>query len=321
MIAVVPVRGGCVPIGGLDAAAEATGRLLLIGSGVEEAAAQFQGVATSIVLAEVGSFAPGAWARAIAKALESGIFDDGAASTDPEPQIPESLVLPHSPDGRDLGPRLAYELDLPLVAGAIEVGARFAQVALRGGLLMRHIRLDAPIVATLLPGVRATHPDSSFPEPSIRSVELELASDGSDPSVLRELPADPATMDLSEARRIVGGGAGLGSSEAFRSLSELTVLLGASTGGTRVVSDWGWIPFERQIGTTGVIVDPDLYIALGISGAVQHTAGLGSPNHVISVNTDPHCPMMAMADLAIVCDAPLFLSALLNQLSENIPPG
>ena len=91
---------------------------------------------------------------------------------------------------------------------------------------------------------------------------------------------------------------------------------GASTGGTRVVTDWGWLPVERQIGTTGVNVDPSLYIAIGISGAVQHTAGLGSPNHVISVNSDPHCPMMGMANLAIVCDGPEFLQALLTRLKS-----
>ncbi len=71
---------------------------------------------------------------------------------------------------------------------------------------------------------------------------------------------------------------------------------------------------ERQIGTTGVNVSPSLYIALGVSGAVQHTAGLGSPDHVISVNLDPHCPMMAMADLALVCDGPEFLKELLARL-------
>ncbi len=71
-------------------------------------------------------------------------------------------------------------------------------------------------------------------------------------------------------------------------------------GATRVITDRGWIPHDRQIGTTGVVVDPQLYLAFGISGAVQHTAGLGHPEHVISINTDQHCPMMELADLAVV---------------------
>jgi len=74
-------------------------------------------------------------------------------------------------------------------------------------------------------------------------------------------------------------------------------------GATRVVTDRGWVPHARQIGTTGVVVDPTLYLAFGISGAVQHTAGLGDPDHIISVNTDAHCPMMQLADVAIVADA------------------
>ena len=85
-------------------------------------------------------------------------------------------------------------------------------------------------------------------------------------------------------------------------------------GATRVVTDAGWVSHDRQIGTTGVVVDPDLYLSFGISGAVQHTAGLGHPEHIISVNTDPHCPMMAMADLAIVADANATLDELATLL-------
>ena len=83
-------------------------------------------------------------------------------------------------------------------------------------------------------------------------------------------------------------------------------------GATRVITDRGWVGHERQIGTTGVVVDPDLYLAFGISGAVQHTAGLGTPAHIVSVNTDPHCPMMQMADLAVVADA----NAVLDELEH-----
>ena len=85
-------------------------------------------------------------------------------------------------------------------------------------------------------------------------------------------------------------------------------------GATRVITDRGWVGHERQIGTTGVVVDPSLYIAFGISGAVQHTSGLGQPDHIISVNTDPHCPMMQLADLAIVSDANEVVAALIEKL-------
>ena len=117
-------------------------------------------------------------------------------------------------------------------------------------------------------------------------------------------------MDLAEADRIVGGGAGLDGEDRFRQLAGVARPLGAAMGATRVITDRGWVEHQRQIGTTGVVVDPSLYVAFGISGAVQHTAGLGAPDHIVSVNTDPHCPMMQMADLAVVADANAVLDAL-----------
>ena len=128
------------------------------------------------------------------------------------------------------------------------------------------------------------------------------------------LPPDVTTMDLAEADRIFGGGAGLDTEERIQQLAALAGALGASMGATRVITDRGWAAHQRQIGTTGVVVDPALYVALGISGAVQHTAGLGTPEHIVSVNTDPHCPMMQLADLAIVADA----NAVLDELERLV---
>jgi electron transfer flavoprotein alpha subunit len=135
-----------------------------------------------------------------------------------------------------------------------------------------------------------------------------------DAAVVAVLAADTATMDLAEAGRIVAGGAGLDGPERFVQLAAVGTRLGAATGATRVVTDRGWVGHERQIGTTGVAVDPQLYLAFGISGAVQHTAGLGDPAHVVSVNTDPYCPMMQMADLAVVSDANAVLDELVRGL-------
>ena len=85
------------------------------------------------------------------------------------------------------------------------------------------------------------------------------------------------------------------------------------------ITDRGWVEHQRQIGTTGVVVDPSLYVAFGISGAVQHTAGLGTPDHIVSVNTDPHCPMMQMADLAVVADANAVLDELAALVGVAVP--
>jgi electron transfer flavoprotein alpha subunit len=159
------------------------------------------------------------------------------------------------------------------------------------------------------------------PNPTADVVFTDLLAlewpDSTDVEVLEVLPPDPATMDLAEAPRIIGGGAGLMAEDAqarFVQLAAVGEAIGASMGATRVVTDAGWVGHERQIGTTGVAVDPDLYLAFGISGAVQHTAGLGHPDHIVSVNVDQHCPMMAMADLAVVADAPAVLAALAERL-------
>jgi len=131
-------------------------------------------------------------------------------------------------------------------------------------------------------------------------------------------------VDLAEARRIVGGGAGqvpAGADGAamMRLLADVGAALGASAGATRVVTDAGWMSYDRQIGTTGVSVNPELYLAFGISGAAQHIGGLGTPDHVVSVNTDPSCPMTAMADLGIVADAPAVLTELAKRLGVTGP--
>jgi electron transfer flavoprotein alpha subunit len=138
------------------------------------------------------------------------------------------------------------------------------------------------------------------------------------------LQPEPGVVDLAEARRIVGGGAGLVPAGAdgaavMRLLADVGAVLGASAGATRVVTDAGWMSYDRQIGTTGVSVNPELYIAFGISGAAQHVGGLGAPEHLVSVNTDPSCPMTAMADLGIVADAPAVLGELAKRLGVTGP--
>jgi electron transfer flavoprotein alpha subunit len=124
-------------------------------------------------------------------------------------------------------------------------------------------------------------------------------------------------MDLAEARRIIAGGGGLGGPEPFKLLQRIAPALGCAFGASRVAADAGWVQQDRFIGTTGVAVDPDLYVALGISGAVQHVAGLGQPAHIIAVNTDPSAPMMGMADLALVTDAQGLVQELFLRLADG----
>ncbi|ADP82668.1 mycofactocin-associated electron transfer flavoprotein alpha subunit [Pseudofrankia inefficax] len=335
--ALVVARGGAVPPGGAEAAAEAGGRVLVVGSGAAEAAEALHratggGPATEVWWADTG---PGLRAGTLAASLARALA--GA----------DLVVLPASADGRDLAPRLAAALDVPLLAGAVAVrsgadGELRADLSRIDGRLLVTATCVAPAVATLLPGARSLYDGPVAPpagaaipaQPSGGPVAVTLAAPPAglvDVEVLEVLEPDPATMDLGEARRVLGGGAGLvartgalaavAPAAAFELLAGVAAALGASAGATRVVTDAGWMSYDRQIGTTGVTLDPELYLAFGVSGASQHTGGLGAPGHVVSINTDPSCPMTSMADLGLVSDAGGLLVELARRLGVPLPAG
>jgi electron transfer flavoprotein alpha subunit len=297
VIAVIPVRGGRLPVGADATVAEAVGRVLVIGEGALAAAAALRVEVRELRTCEAGPFAPGSWAARLAEILSD------------EPVI----VLPGSADGRDLAGRLAGELGRPCHAWCTEVSSSRAAMTRHEGVVSVTVPLREPVVATLVPRAAAVPPVvSAQPNP----VVVELGAPASrDATVLGVDDADPAELDLSDAERIVAGGVGLGGPHEFAMLADVADALGASVGATRPIADRGIVSHERQIGTTGVTVDPLLYVALGISGAVQHTAGLGSPGRIVAVNTDAACPMMAMADLAVVADAAATLRALARRLA------
>jgi electron transfer flavoprotein alpha subunit len=316
-VAVVVARSGQLPRGGDEAVAEAGGLALVVGSGAEEAA-------DTLTAAEQ------AWWCDTGPGLRAGALAGSLA------QLVRSVplvVVPASPDGRDLAPRLAAALDRPLLAHTVEVTLDGGSTPGTSALLSRlddraliPVRVEGPAVATLVPGVRTVTPVAAR-KPS-QPIELAEPVDRvSDPEVLEVLEPDPATMDLGDATRVLAGGAGLphrdGGDKQARALFDLlgavAAALGASAGATRVATDAGWIGYERQIGTTGVTIDPELYVAWGVSGATQHTGGIGAPRHIVSVNTDPSCPMTAMADLGLVTDAADLLVALARRLDLPVP--
>ncbi len=299
MIAVVPVRDGVPDPGGPEAIAEAGGRVILIGSGVRDALESIPGDTREVRQAETPEFRPAAWAGALAPIVEAE----------------RVVILPASAGGRDLAPRLAVLLDRDLAAGALRVAEDSVTIAVPGLHAQRVLPVAGPLVVTLLPSARAW---TEGPPGSATVAELSLSFDGPADAVVTEVTdPDPESIDLAEARRIIGAGIGLPDEASFRTLQSVSSRIGASVGATRPVVDAGWCEFPRQIGTTGAIVDPDLYISFAISGAVQHTSGLGNPDHIISVNTDPSCPMMSMSDLAVVADAPAVLEELDRLLPEE----
>ena len=122
---------------------------------------------------------------------------------------------------------------------------------------------------------------------------------------------------LASARVVVGGGRGVGSADGFGPLDELASLLGGVVGVSRVVTSEGWRPHTQQVGQTGTKITPDLYLACGISGAIQHIAGCGGAKHIIAINTDPAAPMMTRADYAVVGDLHAVIPALVEALRDR----
>ncbi len=282
-------------------------RVLLIGDGTVEADREL--VETGFgdvprVCWEVEFFAPGAWAKALAPMLGGNEF----------------ILLASSPDGRDVAPRLALELGSSMIAGALNVTRTHALVPRVSGRALLEVPVTLPVVVTVQPGTRSTERETIAEHtPAINVDGGSIDASTSDAQLLEVIAPQAHLMELAEAPFIVGAGIGLGTVDVLNDLQSVAKQLGATVGATRVVTDEGWLGHEAQIGTTGVVVDPDVYVAFGISGAVQHTAGLGSPRGVICVNIDAHCPMMQRSDLAIVADAPAVIESLRAKLVADAP--
>jgi electron transfer flavoprotein alpha subunit len=289
VIGVIVVRDGRPGAGAGDVAA-CTDELWLIGSGVGLVAAP-----PDARRVEFGAFAPGAWATWLANEIGDA-----------------TVAFAASPDGRDLAGRVAERLGRELFAGCVEVRADRLIVPAYGGATTVLVRPNGAFVATVQ--VTSGHPFGGVERDDASSIALDA---GGDCATLEILEPDVETVDLADAARIVAGGAGVASEDDFAVLADVGRGLGAAMGATRVITDRGWVPFRRQIGTTGTAVDPSLYVAFGISGAIQHTAGLGTPEHIISVNTDAACPMSQMADLAVVADATATIHALRELVGEG----
>ncbi|MBZ0313490.1 electron transfer flavoprotein subunit alpha/FixB family protein [Clostridium butyricum] len=227
--------------------------------------------------------------------------------------------------GRDLGPRVAARLNTGLTADCtsidveVESGDLLATRPAFGGNLMATIACPEhrPQMATVRPGVFAKV-ESDGANCNIEKVNVELTDSDVRTKVLETVKTAKDIIDISEAKVIVSGGRGVGSKENFALLEELANILGGTVAGSRAAVEKGWIENAYQVGQTGKTVKPSIYIACGISGAIQHVAGMQDSDMIIAVNKDETAPIMKVADYAIVGDIKKVLPELIAQAKEIV---
>lgn len=227
--------------------------------------------------------------------------------------------------GRDLGPRVAARLNTGLTADCtsidvdVENGDLLATRPAFGGNLMATIACPEhrPQMATVRPGVFAKV-ESDGANCNVEKVNVQLTDADVRTKVLETVKTAKDIVDISEAKVIVSGGRGVGSKENFALLEELAKVLGGTVAGSRAAVEKGWIDNAYQVGQTGKTVKPSIYIACGISGAIQHVAGMQDSDMIIAINKDESAPIMKVADYAIVGDIKKVLPELISQAKEIV---
>lgn len=231
-----------------------------------------------------------------------------------------AVVFSASAQGKDLAPRVAAKLDVSMVSDAtsltLDGDSVVSQHPVNTGKVIATVTLTgSPALVTIRPGAIA-------PADSARSARVESAKPAIDPASARVVPKEliqgnTAQLDLGEAPVVVSGGRGLKVPENFKLLEDLAAAFGnAAVGATRAVTDEGWRPHGDQIGQTGRLVSPDLYIAAGISGAIQHLAGMRTSRTIVAINKDREAPIFKIADYGIVGDALEIVPVLTEAVKE-----
>ncbi|KYH29328.1 MULTISPECIES: electron transfer flavoprotein subunit alpha/FixB family protein [Clostridium] len=239
---------------------------------------------------------------------------------------PEVLFIGASYIGRDLGPRIAARLKTGLTADctALDVEEGTNQLMMTrpafGGNLMATIMCTEhrPQMATVRPGVfdKLAKDETKIDEAKIEKVSAVLEEKDLRVTVKEVVKIAKEVADISEAEIIVSGGRGVGSKENFALLQELADVLGGTVAGSRAAVENGWIDHALQVGQTGKTVRPKLYVAVGISGAIQHLAGMQDSDYIIAINRDADAPIMNVADLGLVGDFAKIIPELIAQIKS-----
>jgi electron transfer flavoprotein alpha subunit len=231
-----------------------------------------------------------------------------------------AILIGFSAQGRDIGPRIAAKLDVPIVTDIVEVSVAGDAIIVKHPAYANKVIVTLEVNAPL--AVLSIRPSAFAPKVVARTVRTETMAPASDPSaskvVVKEvIEGGKGKLDLGEAPVIIAGGRGLKAPENFKLAEDLAAAFGnAAVGATRAVTDEGWRPHSDQIGQTGRQVSPQLYVAVGISGAIQHLAGMRSSKTIVAINKDKDAPIFKVADYGIVGDVLEVLPVLTQAVRE-----
>jgi electron transfer flavoprotein alpha subunit len=284
----------------------------LLGTGADVTAAGLGafGVATAHVIAHdrLDAYAPAAWAAALGQVVDAGSFD--------------AVIAPGSERGTEALAHLAARAGLPMAANVVDVepGERWRVTRQRwAGSLLEEAWLDgSPRLLTVAPhGVAALEPIASAAAPTVVPLTPVLSDADLRVRVSRQVASAADSVALTDAKVVVGGGRGIGSAEGFAMLEELASLLGGAVGVSRVATSLGWRPHAEQIGQTGARIAPDLYIACGISGAIQHIVGCKAAKRILVINKDADAPIFSRATYAVVGDVHTVVPAISAEIRRT----
>ena len=277
------------------------------------------------LVSEAGAFG----AEAVYTAVHDVLADFGpeawgeAASEMVRQLNPVAVLAGGSERGNEIMAQVAARLDLPMVANCLEVdpnGGAGEWTMTRqqwGGSLLEDARLvsERPLLTTGLHTLAAEQAEAAV-EPAAQAVEVDL-----NPSLARTVVKDRVVLEagvtLSTAPVVIGGGRGVGSPEAFAPLEELAAMLGGRVGCSRAVTNNGWRPHSDQVGQTGTRITPEIYIASGISGAIQHWVGAKASKHILAINIDPEANMVVKADWAVIADLHEVIPAITEEIKRR----
>jgi electron transfer flavoprotein alpha subunit len=230
---------------------------------------------------------------------------------------PSVLLLPGTSNGRDLAPRLAARLNAGVASDVDRL--EWTDGSLRARRSVYSGKAFATVEVTSTPAIATTRPNAFPPEETGGGAAevVNVTADASDRvKVVETKTPEAGEMSIAEADIIVSGGRGLKEAANFSYIRDLAHAIGGAVGASRATVDAGWIDHQHQVGQTGRVVTPNLYIAAGVSGAIQHLAGMSSSKHIVAINKDPEAPIFRVADLGVVGDLFQILPALTEEVKK-----